>query len=159
MTMVDDVRHQPGPTRYLINFDQQNNRSGGISLAAGSIVLLAVFFYVFLGAAPVTGVGHLHASFGLDRLVSLDALFTLGHMAIYGVLTLSLCAIFRSASTRPAIAATLMGIGVGIEVMQEELFGRHFQLGDVFANTTGIAAALILLTMIKWRARRLRRSR
>ncbi len=128
---------------------------GGFSLTAGSILLLGTFFYVFLGAAPVTGVAHLYASFGLEGLISLEALFTLGHMAVYGVLTLSLCAIFRSASKRPAIAATLMGIGVAIEILQEEFFGRQFQLGDVAANMAGIAAALGLLAIITWRGQRL----
>ncbi len=126
---------------------------GGFSLTAGSILLLGTFFYVFLGAAPVTGVAHLHESFGLEALISLDAIFTLGHMAVYGVLTLSLCGIFRSAGKRPAIAATLMGIGVAIEILQEEFFGRQFQLGDVAANMTGIAAALVLLAIITWRGR------
>jgi VanZ family protein len=115
-----------------------------------------MFFYVFLGAAPVTGVGHLHASFGLDGFISLDAFFTLGHMAVYGVLTLGLCTIFRTADSRPAIAATLMGTGVAIEVLQEEFFGRQFQLGDVAANMTGIAVALIFLSFMAWRSRRVR---
>ena len=128
---------------------------GGFSLTAGSILLLGTFFYVFLGAAPVTGVASIHATFGLDGLISLDGFLALGHMAVYGVLTLSLCAIFKSASRRPAIAATLMGIGVAIEVLQEELFGRQFQLVDVVANMTGIAAALALLAIITWRGRRL----
>ena len=121
---------------------------GGYSLKAGSILLLGSYFYVFLGAAPVTGAAHLHTASGLDGLVSLDGFFTLGHMAVYGVLTLALCGIFRSASTWPAIAATLTAVGIGIEIMQEEFFGRQFQLGDVAANMTGIAAALGLLTMI-----------
>ena len=129
---------------------------GGISLTAGSILLLGTFFYVFLGASPVQGVAHLHASFGLEGLLSLNAFFGLGHVAIYGVLTLGLCTIFRPSDKRPAIAATLMGAGVGIEVLQEEFFGRQFQLGDVFANMTGIAAALIILAITTRRGRRQR---
>ena len=72
---------------------------------------------------------------------------------IYGALTLALCAIFKSASTRPAIAVTLMGIGVAIEVLQEEFFERQFQLGNVAANMTGIAAALIFLSIVARRGR------
>lgn len=129
---------------------------GGISLTAGSILLLGTYFYVFLGAAPVMGVVHLYVSFGLGELISLDSFGALGHVAVYGVLTLSLCTIFRSANTRPAIAATLMGFGVGIEILQETYFGREFQLIDVFANMTGIAAALIFLSLIAWRGNRQR---
>jgi VanZ family protein len=113
---------------------------------------------VFLGAAPVTGVAGLYEFFGLNGLISLDGFFALGHMAMYGVLTLGLCAVFRSAGTRPAIAATLMGMGVAIEVLQEEYFGRHFELADVAANMTGIAAALGLLAILARRGRRRRRS-
>ena len=132
---------------------------GGFCLIAGSILLLGTFFYVFLGAAPVTGVASIHATFGLDGLISLDSFFSLGHMAVYGVLTLSLCAIFRSASKRPAIATTLMAIGVAIDILQETFFGRQFQLADVVANMTGIAAAVALLAIIAWRGRRLRHRR
>jgi len=129
---------------------------GGISATAGSILLIGTFFYLFLGAAPVTGVAQLHTTFGLVELISLDSFFTLGHMAVYGALTLGLCAIFKAADRRPAIAATLTGIGVGIEVLQEEFFGRQFQLGDMAANVTGIAIAMAFLSIIAWRGRRRR---
>ena len=121
---------------------------GGFSLKAGSILLLGFFFYVFLGSAPVTSIANLHASFGVGGLITLDTFFALGHMAAYGVLTLGLCTIFKSASARPAIAATLTGVGVGIEILQEEFFGRQFHLLDVAANVAGIAAAMIFLAIV-----------
>lgn len=124
---------------------------GGYSLKAGSVLLLGSFLYLFLGMAPATGLANLHATFGIGGMISLDSFGALGHMAAYGVMTLSLCTIFKSVDTRPAIAATLTGVGVAIEVLQEEFFGRHFQLLDVAANMTGIAAALIILSAIAWR--------
>ena len=127
--------------------------TGGFSLKAGSIVLLGTFLYMFLGTAPVTGIANLHESFGFGGLITLNGFFALGHMATYGVITLSLCTIFKSVSTRPAIAATLTGVGVGIEVLQEAFFGRHFHLLDVAANMTGIALALIFLSIIAGRSR------
>lgn len=130
---------------------------GGISLTGGAILLLGAYFYVFLGAAPVASVTQLHTSIGLEGLVSLDAFFGLGHTVAYGALMLSLCAVFKSAGSRPAIAATLMGVGVGIEVLQEEFFGRQFQLGDVLANMAGIAVAWIFVSIVTRRGSRQRR--
>jgi hypothetical protein len=121
---------------------------GGYSLTAGFAFLIAAYFYVFLGAAPVSGVASIHNSFGLQALISLDGFFTLGHMAVYGLLTLCFCIIFKSPGKRSAIAATLMIIGVAIEFLQEEFFGRQFQLGDAIANTAGIAVALAILYVI-----------
>ena len=133
---------------------------GGTSLTTGSPVLLSVFvgayFYVFLGSSPVAGVTRLYTLIGLDGMMSLDAFMALGHAAAYAFLTLLLCTIFRSASARPPIAATLTGIGVGMEVLQEEVFGRQFQLGDVLANVAGIVVVLVLLKLTR-RTHRIRR--
>lgn len=126
---------------------------GGLSLITASAFLLGIFLYVFLGSQPVTSIAALHAAFGLNELISLNALFGMGHTAIYGLFTLVLCRIFSSASSRPAIAATLLGTGVAVEVLQEEFFGRQFQLTDVLANTTGIAVSLILLSITARRRR------
>ena len=129
---------------------------GGLSLTAGYILSIGTFLYLFLAASPVTGITHLYDAFGLKGLISIDSFFGLGHMAAYAALTLGLCAIFESADRRPAIAATLTGIGVGIEVLQEEFFGRQFQLGDMAANMTGIAIAMAFLSTLAWRGRRRR---
>jgi VanZ family protein len=81
-------------------------------------------------------------------LITLDTFFALGHIAAYGVLTLALCTLFKSVSARPAVAATLMAVGVGIEILQEAYFGRQFHHMDVAANMAGIAIALIFLAVV-----------
>jgi len=125
---------------------------GGIPLKAGSILLLGVYFYAFLGGAPVTGLTLVHSSLGLEGLISLDGFFALCHVAAYAGLTLILCAIFPSAGTKPAIAAILLCTGVAIEILQEAYFGRQFQIMDVFANMTGIAVAMAFLAIVAWRS-------
>jgi hypothetical protein len=132
---------------------------GGFSLIAGSILLSGAYFYMFLGAAPVTGVEFLYKTFGLGGLISLDGFFTLGHMTVYAVLTVGLCRVFKSAESRPAIAATLAGLGVLIEILQGEFFSRQFQLTDMAANVTGITIGLIVTAIAARRGgRRVRTS-
>ena len=123
---------------------------GGFSLTAGSILLLGAYFYVFLGAAPVSGAAFLYASFGLESVMTLDGFNMLGHMTVYGCLTLGLCSLVHTASKRAAVAAALMSVGIAIEFLQEG-FGRQFQVADMFANASGIGAALIVLALIAWR--------
>lgn len=121
---------------------------GGFSLTAGSILLLGTYFYVFLGAAPVSGVAFLYSAFELEGLITPDGFNMLGHMAVHGLLTLGLCRVFEAADRRPAIAAALMGIGIAIEVLQDEFFGRQFQVADMVANASGIGIALVVLWSI-----------
>ena len=127
---------------------------GALSLSTGSILFLSAFLYVFLGSAPVTSLANLYTAFGLDAVISVNGFFGLGHMGVYGALTLGLCLVVGSADHKPAIAATLFSVGIVIEILQEAFFGRQFQLADVAANTAGIAAALIVVAIIERRAKR-----
>ena len=126
---------------------------GGFAPIAGSILLSGAYLYVFLGAAPVTGVEFLYKTFGLGGLISLDGVFTLGHMTIYAVLTAGLCRVFKSAGSRPAIAATLAGLGVMIEFLQGAFFSRQFQVTDMAANVVGITIGLIVTGVMARRGR------
>ena len=108
---------------------------GGYSLTVGMIVIIGAFLYVFLGAAPVAGVIQLHTTFGLNGLISLDRFSMIGHVCVYGLLTLSLCKVCKSTNYWPAVATALAGTGIAMEFLQETYFGRHLQIGDMIAWT------------------------
>lgn len=116
--------------------------------------MLGAFLYAFLGSEPVKAVAYIHEALGWNEMISLNGLFGAGHMAAYGLLTLLLSRIFNATNSLPAIAAALFGIGVGVEVLQEEFLGRQFQLTDVVANAVGIGAAVVLLAISTRRRRR-----
>ena len=126
---------------------------GGYPLTAGMILIVGAFLYVFLGAAPVAGVIQLHSTFGLKGLISLDGFSMIGHVGVYGLLTLSLCAVCKSTKLWPAVAVTLSATGIAIEFLQEFYFGRNLQIGDMISNMIGIAAAMIFLTLFTRRGR------
>jgi len=77
----------------------------------------------------------------------------IGHVCVYGLLTLSLCTACKSTNYWPALAATLSGMGIAMEFLQEMYFGRHLQVGDMIANMIGITAAMIFLTLITHRGK------
>ena len=52
-----------------------------------------------------------------------------------------------------AIAATLTGLGVLIEILQGEFFSRQFQVTDMAANVTGIAIGLVVTAVMARRGR------
>jgi VanZ family protein len=127
---------------------------GALPLRTGSILLIGAFLYVFLATAPATGLANLYAAVGLDALITVNGFFALGHMVVYGALTLGFCLVIRSVDHRPAIAVSLLSVGIVIEILQETFFSRQFQLSDVAANTAGIALALIVVSILERRAQR-----
>ena len=127
---------------------------GALPVMTGSALLFGGFLYVFLGAAPITGIASLHEALGLGWLITLNDFCTLGHMGLYGFLTFGLCLICRNAEHRFPIAASLIVLGIGIEFLQEAFFGRQFQLADMAANTAGIVVAILVLSIREKRTSR-----
>ena len=101
--------------------------------------LLAVSVVVALVGASVVPVGHLPADPGNY----------LGHLSAYGAAMVALAGVAR---LRPwAVAVGLIGLGIGIEVVQP-LVGRENHWQDMAANATGVGTGW--LTLIVWSGRR-----
>ena len=63
----------------------------------------------------------------------------LGHLAAYGLLMLWFTQVYVALPSRLAHAAIFVAMGVGLEIVQGALGYRSYDIGDMFANTLGVA--------------------
>ncbi|MGP1394948.1 MAG: hypothetical protein ACTS3R_05510 [Inquilinaceae bacterium] len=90
--------------------------------------LLAALFLVSLDARAAPP-----SSYNVDKLLHVGAYLVLGMAPLLFV------------ASRPwafLMAATLLPVGAGIEVLQDLAGGRSFSTGDIKANTLGVVLAL-----------------
>lgn len=66
----------------------------------------------------------------------------LGHLLAYTVLMGWFAQILRTPGLLVAVALGLLGLGVGLEFLQQYT-GRYFEYRDMLANTLGIALGLL----------------
>lgn len=105
-------------------------------------LLVAGFLYMFLAGQAVHDVIELHRALHLETVLSLELMFSAGHVVVYGALTVMLCHPKRSVYTWMTIVVWLGILGIGVEFLQDMGGTRSYGLGDIVANFTGICLAL-----------------
>jgi VanZ family protein len=76
--------------------------------------------------------------------IQMDSGDKLGHLLAYGFLMLWFAQLYRTHPTKNAIAIGLIGLGIAIEIAQEQTGYRHFELADIGADGIGVGIGLLL---------------
>ena len=111
---------------------------------AFSALMMGGFIFLFLGNAAPAGIANFYRAAGLDRLIPLATVFSFGHAAVYAALTLFLSRRAHSTWDWTKLTVALTALGIGVEVAQEILGGRAFEIDDLIANQCGIGIALYI---------------
>ncbi len=124
-------------------------RKANLPTIAISAAILSAMAFLFLGTSPALALNAVYKSAHLDAIMPVGALSSMGHVVAYAALTLIIARKVDNDRDWFIIAAALFALGCGVEVAQEIVGGRSFELADIIANTCGIALAMVSLAAMR----------